>query len=61
LFAGWKLDRKLVFNEITNNNNFRFHFKTAFFFIIRFIAPVAILLVFLNGLGFFGFFSGGDL
>jgi NSS family neurotransmitter:Na+ symporter len=61
LFVGWKLDRKLVFNEITNDNSFRFHFKTAFFFIIRFIAPVAILLVFLNGLGFFGFFGGGDL
>ncbi|MCK9448223.1 MAG: sodium-dependent transporter [Bacteroidales bacterium] len=51
VFLGWKMDKKVVFNELTNNNSLKFSLQTIFMFIIKYIAPVAIGIVFLNGLG----------
>jgi NSS family neurotransmitter:Na+ symporter len=51
LFAGWFLSRKQVKDEITNGGTAKAIFFEAYLFIIRFIAPIAIGLVFLFGLG----------
>lgn len=51
LFAGWFLSRKQVKEEITNNGTTKAVLFEAYLFIIRFIAPIAIGLVFLFGLG----------
>ncbi|HKK09446.1 MAG TPA: sodium-dependent transporter, partial [Bacteroidales bacterium] len=51
LFAGWFLSRKQVKDEITNSGTTKAIFFEAYLFIIRFIAPIAIGLVFLFGLG----------
>lgn len=51
LFAGWFLSRKQVKDEITNNGTTKAVLFEAYLFIIRFIAPIAIGLVFLFGLG----------
>ncbi|PKP53304.1 MAG: sodium-dependent transporter [Bacteroidetes bacterium HGW-Bacteroidetes-1] len=61
LFVGWKLSKEQVIDEISNNNLLKVRFKYVFLFIVRFIAPIAISLVFLNGLGLFNAFGGGDL
>ena len=50
LFVGWRLPKSLVIEELTNHHTLRlptwlFH---GFFFIIRWLAPIAITLIFLN-------------
>ena len=52
IFVGWKLPKKLVIEELTNHHTLRlppflFH---AFFFLIRWLAPIAITIIFLNEL-----------
>ena len=48
LFTGWYLDRKLVEHELTNGGTLRFHLFRLYYFIIRFVAPLAIAAVFLQ-------------
>lgn len=50
LFTGWYLDRKLVENELTNGGTLRFRFFRLYYFIIRYVAPLAIAAVFLQKL-----------
>ena len=50
LFVGWRLPRTLVIDELTNHHTLRYPtwlFHT-FFFLIRWFAPIAISLIFLN-------------
>lgn len=61
LFVGWKLRPEEVVSEINNAGTLKARLAPLFMFIVKFLAPVAIALVFLNGLGLFGFFGGGDL
>jgi len=61
IFAGWFMNRQQLFDEITNDGKHMLNTRWIFYFIIRFIAPVAIALVFLNGIGLFGLFGGSDM
>jgi NSS family neurotransmitter:Na+ symporter len=49
LFVGWRLPRQLVVEELTNNGALRLPVWLihTFFFLIRWLAPIAILLIFL--------------
>lgn len=51
IFTGWVIGRKKIYTEISNENTLNLPFFNLFFFIIKFIAPIAISLVFLNNLG----------
>lgn len=51
LFTGWYIGLEHVKQELSNNGALKLRLFTAFSFIIRFIAPVAIAIVFLNGIG----------
>ncbi len=51
IFLGWFLGKKLITDELTNQGTLKMKFFGLFIFIIKFIAPVAILLVFLNSIG----------
>ncbi len=53
LFAGWKLDRKMVYDEITNHGTLHSWTFPIFMFLIKWVAPLAIGLIFFNELGFF--------
>lgn len=53
VFVGWYLDKKIVKNEITNYGTLRIYIYPAIIFILKFIAPVGIGIVFLNELGLF--------
>ena len=48
LFTGWYLDKKLVENELTNGGTIRFRLFRLYYFIIRYVAPLAIAAVFLQ-------------
>ncbi|HMM11309.1 MAG TPA: sodium-dependent transporter [Bacteroidales bacterium] len=61
IFVGWKLKPATVYSELSNEGSLKAKYIPLFLFIVKFLAPIAIALVFLNGLGLFGFFGGGDL
>ncbi len=53
IFAGWVVGPKILRDEVTNEGTLRGVLFPFYMFIIRYVAPIAILLVFLNGLGLF--------
>jgi neurotransmitter:Na+ symporter, NSS family len=55
LFVAWFFGSKKLFNELSFNGAQRAWYFPAYLFIIRYLAPIAIGLVFLNGLGFVKF------
>ena len=50
LFVGWYLDRKLVENELTNDGSISVRTIKPLLFLIRWVAPIGILVIFLNEL-----------
>ena len=52
LFVGWYLDKKLVHDEITNQGTVPFRFFQSFIFLVRYVVPVAMTLIFVNELLF---------
>ena len=55
IFAGWVLDRQLYRDEISNGGDLKTPYFKLLIFALRYIAPVAIGLVFLDQIGVFGF------
>jgi NSS family neurotransmitter:Na+ symporter len=55
MFVGWFMGRKAVLAELSNQGSLKARFWIVFLFLVRFIAPVAIGIVFLNGLGIINF------
>ncbi len=53
LFVGWFLGKKNVQEEITSGGLLKGSILPVYLFIIRVLAPIAIIFVFLNGLGLF--------
>ena len=51
IFTGWYLDKKIVWSEITNDGSLKVPVYKLIIFILRYIAPLAISLIFLNDLG----------
>lgn len=54
-FVGWFMGYKNVKGEVSNEGKYKARFLDLFMFLVRFIAPVAIALVFLNGVGLIRF------
>ncbi|ABO51246.1 sodium:neurotransmitter symporter [Desulforamulus reducens MI-1] len=53
LFAGWRLSRWEVSDEISNGGSLNNKSAIGFYlFAIRYVAPIAIVIIILNGLGF---------
>lgn len=51
LYAGWFLSKEKLRSEISINSNFISKYYNIFLFLIRYIAPIAIILVFLSKIG----------
>ncbi len=51
IFTGWYLDRRIVWDEISNEGKLKVPLFKAYIFILKFIAPIAIGLIFINELG----------
>lgn len=50
LFVGWRLNRQLVYNEVTNNGSLRIRLFRLYIFLVRWVAPLAISIIFINEL-----------
>ncbi len=55
LFIGWKLGRKKVLDEISRGGSISSALLSIFMFLVKFIAPIAIAIVFLSGIGLIKF------
>ena len=53
LFVGWYLKRSVSYDELTNYGLQKASYLPVYMFIIKFLAPVAIALIFINELGWF--------
>lgn len=53
IMVGWLLDRKVVENELSNDGKLKVRVVKPLIFSLRYVAPVAIVIVFLYGLGMF--------
>lgn len=51
IFTGWYLDKKLVWSEITNNGTLKIPTYKLIIFILKYVAPIAISVIFINELG----------
>ncbi|MDT8402596.1 MAG: sodium-dependent transporter [Bacteroidales bacterium] len=54
IFVGWYLGKKKVRDELSNQGDLKGSFVNIFMVIVKFIAPIAITLTFLYGLGLIG-------
>jgi Na+-dependent transporters of the SNF family len=48
LFVGWKLDKNAVRDEITNGGIVNTKFFPVLYFLIRFVAPIAVIVIFVS-------------
>lgn len=53
IFVGWRLDRKILKAEISNNGTLKFRIYGVFIFLERYVCPAVLLLIFLDNLGLF--------
>lgn len=53
LFVGWKLDPARLHDEVTNGGELRFRIYGLFIFLLRWVCPIILLLVFLDNLGLY--------
>lgn len=51
LFVGWRMDRKVLYDTLTNSGRDSGAYIPYFLFVVRYFAPLCILLIFLSGLG----------
>jgi len=55
LFVGWFMGRKIIQAELSNEGSLKARFRLVFMFLVKFIAPIAIAIVFLNKIGIINF------
>lgn len=51
IFTGWYLDKKIVWEEITNKGSIRIPIYKLIIIILKYIAPIGIAFIFINELG----------
>ena len=49
LFVGWRMGKSAFFKEITNEGTLKLSIKSVIYFIIKFVAPLAIAVIFISG------------
>lgn len=55
IFIGWRVDRNIIIDEISNRHTIRPVGLSFILFTLKYIAPVLLTATFLNGLGLFNF------
>lgn len=51
IYVGYRVDRKILKAELTNEGTLPFYFFNTYVFFMKYIAPIAIAMIFLNELG----------
>lgn len=54
LFVGWRLDRKIIEEQLTNRGIVKAGYMGTYQFVARYISPLAIIIVFLASVGLIG-------
>lgn len=57
IFVGTRIEKRILKEELTNHGTIPFYFFQTYAFVVKYIAPIAIGLIFLNELGAFSFLS----
>ena len=57
IFVGTRIEKRILKEELTNHGTIPFYFFRTYAFVVKYIAPIAIGLIFLNELGVFSFLS----
>ena len=57
IFTAKRVDKLLLKEEVTNHGTIRFYFFSTYVFFVKYIAPIAIGLIFLNELGLLKWFT----
>lgn len=55
IFVGWKMDKKIVKEQLTNGGTLKVRTMKPIIFCIKYVAPAAILLIFLYVIGLFDY------
>lgn len=50
IFIGWKLNKHIITEELSNYGTIKIKFAKLFMFLVRYLAPIAIFFVFVHGL-----------
>lgn len=58
IFVGTRVDKKILKAELTNQGTITFYFFNTYMFFMKFVAPTAICVVFLNELGIIRWITG---
>lgn len=53
IFVGWRLDQQVLKAQITNNGALKFRIYRVYIFLLRYVCPIILLLIFLDNLGVF--------
>ena len=53
IFVGWRLDQQILKAQITNNGALKFRIYRLYIFLLRYVCPIILLLIFLDNLGIF--------
>ena len=51
IFTGYRLDKTILKNELTNDGKYKVRYIKPMVFSLKYIAPVAIILIFLSSIG----------
>jgi NSS family neurotransmitter:Na+ symporter len=51
LFVGWYIPKQVVWDEFTNGGKLKEHLFSTYLFVVRFVCPICIILIFLHQLG----------
>ena len=49
IFVGWRFGKKSFYDELTNEGTIKSPLKKVIFFIVRYLAPLAIIVIFISG------------
>ncbi len=53
VFVGWRLDKAITHRQLSNNGTLSLWYAKPFIILLKYVAPIAISLIFLSGLGLF--------
>lgn len=56
IFVGWYVDKSVLKAELTNEGSIQFKLFTVYVFLLKYVAPIGISLIFLNQLGLINIF-----
>ena len=53
IFVGWRLDQQILKAQITNDGALKFRIYRVYIFLLRYVCPIILLMIFLDNLGVF--------